>query len=62
MRNCGVSGVAWWLNDGYAQVLPVSATNYLRNHHQHASVEASEDATRLPHSQANFTNLPSTLV
>jgi hypothetical protein len=62
MRNCGVSGVAWWLNDGYAQVLPVWVTNYLRHQHQHASAEASEDATHLPHATANFTSLPPALV
>jgi hypothetical protein len=62
MRRCGVSGVAWGLNDGYSQVLPVSATNYLGHHHQHASAESFESAMRLLHVQANSMSLPSVLV
>jgi hypothetical protein len=62
MRRYSVSGVAWGSNDGYAQVLPVWVTNYLRHQHQHASPEGSEGATHLPHATANFTSLPPALV
>jgi hypothetical protein len=62
MRRYGVSGVAWWLNDGYSQVVPLWASNSLGNHHQNASSEGFEGATRLPHVQVNPMSLPSALV
>jgi hypothetical protein len=58
MRRCSVSGVAWWLSDGYAQVLPVSVTNDLGHHHQHARGQAFAGVRCLPHTQGNFVSLP----
>jgi hypothetical protein len=54
--------VAWGLNDGYTQLLPVSATNNLGRHHQHAPAESFESAMRLLRAQANSMSLPSALV
>jgi hypothetical protein len=43
-------------------VTRASATDYLGQHHQHASAKSFEGARRLPRAQVNFVSRPSALV